>query len=206
MLGMIKKDLFMVKNNLKTLIMALVIYVFYSLMFDMDMSWFFPFMIVMISISTFHYDDFNNWHSYATTLPQGRINIVKSKYLTTIILILIATMVSISFSFIIGNIDNIENSLLTIFGELFAICFLMSILFPFLFKYGAEKGRIALMIIGFSILGVTVLLSKYIKIDIPNSLISFLDSHFIVIFIVATILMIGISYLISKKIYLKREF
>ena len=75
MLGMIKKDLFMIKNSLKSIIFALIIFVFYTIMFDMDMYFLLPFMTLMISITTFSYDDFNNWHSFASTLPQGKINV-----------------------------------------------------------------------------------------------------------------------------------
>ena len=95
MLGMIKKDLFMIKNNSKTLIVSLIIYVLYTIMFEMDMSFLLPFMTLMISLSTFTYDDYNNWHLFATSLPQGRTNVIKSKYITTIALIVITTIISI---------------------------------------------------------------------------------------------------------------
>ena len=82
MIGMIKKDLYMIRNNYKALGVALVIYLFYSITFNMDMSFFLPFMGLMICISTINYDEYNNWHTYAASLPQGRINIIKSKYIT----------------------------------------------------------------------------------------------------------------------------
>ncbi|MBQ6285440.1 MAG: ABC-2 transporter permease [Bacilli bacterium] len=209
MLGMIKKDLFMIKNSLKSIIFALIIFVFYTIMFDMDMYFLLPFMTLMISITTFSYDDFNNWHSFASTLPQGKVNVVKSKYITTISLIVITTIISVAFNYIMRNIKgtlNIEESLSSIMGELLAVIFMMSVLFPILFKYGAEKGRIAMFTIGFGIVGLFVLLKKIVKIEIPKGLIAFLDSHFLIIFIIAIIVLIGISYVVSKKIYSKREF
>lgn len=209
MLGMIKKDLFMIKNSLKSIIFALIIFVFYTIMFDMDMYFLLPFMTLMISITTFSYDDFNNWHSFASTLPQGKINVVKSKYITTISLIVITTIISVAFNYIMGGIKgtlNIEESLSSIMGELLAIIFMMSVLFPVLFKYGSEKGRIAMFMLGFGIVGLFVLLKKIVKIEIPTTLISFLDSHFLIVFIIAIIVLIGISYVVSKKIYSKREF
>lgn len=209
MLGMIKKDLFMIKNSLKSIIFALIIFVFYTIMFDMDMYFLLPFMTLMISITTFSYDDFNNWHSFASTLPQGKVNVVKSKYITTISLIVITTIISIAFNYIMGGIKgtlNMEESLSSIMGELLAIIFMMSVLFPVLFKYGSEKGRIAMFTLGFGIVGLFVLLKKIVKIEIPTTLISFLDSHFLIVFIIAIIVLIGISYVVSKKIYSKREF
>jgi len=209
MIGIIKKDIFMIKNNLKLIVIALMLFVFYTIIFDADMSFFLPFMTLMISLSTFSLDDFNNWHSFASTLPNGKINNVKSKYITSISLIMIAIIISIIFNYIIGSIKgtiNIDESLSSIMGELFAIIFMMSVLFPVLFKYGAEKGRIAMATLGITVIGGVVLLTKFIQIDIPNDLIAFLNSYFLIIFVIASFIMISSSYAISKKIYLKREF
>jgi hypothetical protein len=209
MLGMIKKDIFMIRNNLKTLLLAIIIYFFYTMMFDMDMSFILPFMIMMICISTFSYDDYNNWHSFATTLPKGKINIVKSKYITTIVLTIIATIISMIVTCIISNFKttvNFSDAISSISGYLFAIFILVSILFPFLFKYGAEKGRIVMFILGMGIFAVFILLKKVINISIPTNIITFFDSYGLIIFLVLSVIFISVSYLISKKIYLKKEF
>lgn len=209
MIGMIKKDLYMIKNNYKSILIALAIYIFYSIEFDMDMSFFLPFMGLMICISTISYDDYNNWHTYATSLPQGKINVIKSKYITTIGITLLLTIISILLSFIIGSVKgtlNIDESLATIMGELFAIIFMLSLIFPILFKYGSEKGRIAMIIIGLGMFGLIILISKLVKVEISNDLINFLESYFIIIFIIVSIIMITISYYVSRKVYLKREF
>lgn len=209
MLGMIKKDLFMIRNNLKSLLLAIIIYFFYTMMFDMDMSFILPFMIMMICISTFSYDDYNNWHSFASSLPKGKINIVISKYITTISLTIIATIISIICTFIISNFKttiNFSDAISSIGGYLFAIFILVSILFPFLFKYGAEKGRIVMFILGMGIVAVFILLKKVLNISIPANIITFFDSYGLIIFLVLSVIFISISYLISKKIYLKKEF
>ena len=209
MIGMIKKDLFMIKNNYKSLVIAMAIFIFYSIMFEMDMSFFLPFMGLMVCISTLNYDEYNNWYAYATTLPQGKINVVNSKYLTTIGVTSILTIVSILFSFIIGNVRgtfNIDESLSTIMGELLAIIFMMSILFPILFKYGSEKGRMAMIMIGMIIFGIVFLVKDVFHIEISSDIIIFLDKYFLIIFIVVSIILISVSYYISKKIYLHREF
>ena len=209
MLGMIKKDIFMITNNLKSLLLAMMIYFFYTMMFDMDMSFILPFMIMMLCISTFSYDDYNNWHSFASALPKGKINIVKSKYITTISLTIIATIISIICTFIISNLKttiNFSDAISSISGYLFAIFILVSILFPFLFKYGAEKGRIVMFILGMGIFAVFILLKKVLNISIPANIITFFDSYGLIIFLALSIVFISISYLISKKIYLKKEF
>lgn len=206
--GMIKKDLFMIKNNYRSIIFTIVIYIFYTIMFKMDMSFLLPFMSLMICISTFNYDDFNNWHSFATSLPKGKLNVVKSKYVISTSLIVITATASILISYLINSIRNIgfDISISVLCGELLAIVFIMALIFPIIFKYGAEKGRIAMVVAGLSIAGIVALITKVFKIKISPNVLTFIDSHIYIIFIILIVLMIGISYFISKKIYLKKEF
>ena len=209
MTGMIKKDLLMIKNNYKSIIITFVLFVFYSIMFDMNMSFFLPFMGLMICISTITYDEYYNWHTYASSLPQGKVNVVKSKYITTLLITILLAILSFAISLIIVNTKGsvvTEEALSTIMGELLALIFMMSVLFPLLFKFDVEKGRIAMMIIGIGAFGIILLLKEFVKIDISPEFIKFLESNMVLIFIGLSILLVTISYFISKKVYLKREF
>ncbi|HQB31773.1 MAG TPA: ABC-2 transporter permease [Erysipelotrichaceae bacterium] len=209
MIGLIKKDLLMIKNNYKNIIIVLAIYIFYSFQFEMNMYFLLPLMGLMICISTINYDDFNNWHTYAVSLPQGKSGVIKSKYITTISVILLLSIFSLLIDIIIGNFKGdllIEESFGVCIGALFAMIFMMSILFPILFKYGAEKGRIAMISIGLGIFGLVMLVSKVIQLEIPKNLIIIFDLYSPIIIIVSSILMIAVSYIVSKKIYLKKEF
>ena len=209
MMGMIKKDLFMITNNTRTLLVTLVLFVFYSVVFEMDMSFFLPLMGLMICISTLNYDDFNNWHTYASTLPQGRVNVVKSKYITSIGVLVLLTVVGVLFSLVLQNSNpksEVSFSLEFIVGELLGIVVMMSILYPVLFKFGAEKGRLSMVIIGVGFLGLYMLFTKIIPVNPPVQLIEFLEQYFGILSIGISVIAIGISYFISKKIYLKKEF
>jgi len=209
MMGMIKKDLLMIKNNYKMLIITFILFIFYSFMFEVDMSFFLPFMGLMVCISTINYDEYNHWHTYAISLPQGRINVVKSKYLTTIGLTLVLAIISFSISFLLMNSRDaikIDESFSAILGELLAIIFMMSVLFPVLFKFGYEKGRMAMILIGVGMFGIVYLFQNLFQLEISTSFLSFLETYLPVIFIVLSVVMLIISYFISKKIYLKREF
>ena len=209
MTGIIKKDILMIKNNKKTAIVTLLLYLFYTVTFDMDMSFFLPFMALMVTISLFSYDDFNNWHAYVTALPKGKINVVKSRYLSTVVLIIITSIIAVVLSLIIGNIKdsiNIKESLFAITTEILAIIFILSVIFPVLFKYGAEKGRFAMMFLGISMGGIVYLFTNVINISIPIKLITFVKTNYLPIALILSVIMIYISYNISKKIYLKKEF
>lgn len=211
MIGFIKKDFFTIKNNIKTIVIAIVIYVFYSVMFEMDMSFLLPFMALMIGLSTFNYDDLSNFHVFGSALPKGRENAVKSKYVTFIAFIIITAIISAICSYVIGSVKNtynFENSISYLMGSLVAIICLLSILLPFMFKYGAEKGRIVMFILGIGIMGLYLLFTKVVTIDMQviANIMKFIKTYAIPLFIGSNVLMIGISYFVSKKIYLKKEF
>ena len=46
MLGMIKKDLYMVKNNVKSLTVFILVYIIYSFVFELNMAFIFPFIVI----------------------------------------------------------------------------------------------------------------------------------------------------------------
>ncbi len=86
MKGLIIKDLLIVKSNLKIILVLLFVYGLMSFQGSMDLTFILPFISIVIMISTFSYDTYNNWDAYVISLPDGRKNSVKAKYLVTIIL------------------------------------------------------------------------------------------------------------------------
>ncbi len=209
MYGLIKKDLLMIKQNLKILMLAFIIFLGMTIINESDMTFFLPFMAVMVSISTFSYDQFNKWDAYAVTLPNGRKNVVRAKYISTLIFIIISFIISIISLFIMEqcgiNID-LNSSISELIYCLFVIFLIMIIMFPIMYKFGVEKGRIALFIITFGVTGLVVLLSKNIHIDISSKIIDFFKNYYRVLIPVITCLLILISYKISERFYAKKEF
>ena len=166
-------------------------------------------MGLMICVSTLNYDEYNNWYTYASALPKGRINIVKSKYYVTIFMILFLSIVSVGINLILCNFKKglvFDESISMLMGQLMAIIFMMSVLFPILFKYGSEKGRIAMVVLAIVVYGIVMLLSNVIKLNDLSNLIKFIDSYYLIIFFVGSIFFISVSYFISRRVYLKKEF
>ena len=106
MLGLIKKDFLIVKNNLKLIIIMLMMFFIMALQGEFDITFVLPFIVVMLFISTFSYDEFNKWDAYAITLPNGRKNIVKSKYIASLILVVGAIFVTFLLNYFVGLIKN----------------------------------------------------------------------------------------------------
>lgn len=209
MVGLIKKDLLMIKSNLKMVLIMLVVFFIMALQGEFDISFVPPFIVVMLFMSTFSYDEFNKWDAYAVTLPNGRKNVVKSKYVASLILTLVTIILTIILNSLVGLINNnleFDKFISTIMGCVFGVILIQSIMYPFIFKYGMEKGRIGLFVISFAIVGIIGLLSSVLKINIPTNVVTFFDNYWFVIIPLISIVLLLISYKISEKIYLKKEF
>ena len=163
MVGLIKKDLLMIKSNLKMVLIMLVVFFIMALQGEFDISFVPPFIVVMLFMSTFSYDEFNKWDAYAVTLPNGRKNVVKSKYIASLILTIVTIILTIILNSLVGLINNnleFDKFISTIMGCVFGVILIQSIMYPFIFKYGMEKGRIGLFVISFAIVGIIGLLSS----------------------------------------------
>lgn len=87
MIGLVKKDLLVIKSNLKIILAVLVALLLLTSQEGGSSAIFIlPIIGVMMFISTFSYDEFNNWNSYVATLPNGRKNAIIAKYIATTII------------------------------------------------------------------------------------------------------------------------
>lgn len=157
MLGLIKKDLLLIKANLKSMIIIFVIYIMLAFQGTFDVTFIIPIIGIMLFISTFSYDDFNNWNSYAVTLPNGRKNVVRAKYIVSIILMIILAVVAffigIGISYIKTNSINLDEIISSLMGTMLSSVIIISLLYPIVFKFGATNGRIILFAVVFGIAG-----------------------------------------------------
>lgn len=207
MKGLIKKDLFIIKNNLKIILILFIVFFLTGLKNSTDMSYIPITLSVVLFLSTFSYDEFNKWDAYAITLPNGRVNIVKSKYIATIILVLITSLISLILNLLTGYINNsinFEETISMITGITFSIILIQSISYPIIFKFGIEKGRLLLFASIFIIISLISLIP--VSMNISSNIILFIEKYWIILLLLLTSIILSISYIISKKIYLKKEF
>lgn len=210
MIGLIKKDLLMLKSNLKILVILLFVYGVMAFKEQMDLSFLLPFMSVMIMISTFSYDVYNKWDAYVCTLPNGRKNSVKAKYIATLLLIFITTIIITIIMMIISYMNigviDYESILSNVIGSVFATTLIQSFMYPSIYKFGVEKARIGVFIIVFLVVMLGAILSNFIEIESVLQSLVFLEKYMVIILIVIIILMLLISYKISERIYSKKEY
>ncbi len=157
---------------------------------------------IMLSVSTFSYDDMAKWNAYMLSMPVSRKTAVREKYVFALLLGLIGIVLSLLAGAIRGNIDWRELGWTV--GACLTIAFLyLSIMMPLAFRYGAEKMRILLLavffVLFFILFGGYVLLSK----SAPGALASLMRLW--PIFPVLMVASLSISYVISQRIFEKKE-
>ena len=216
MKGLIIKDLCVLKNQMKTLLLVLAFFVIFSIINEDATFILFlvPFYMIMILITTFNYDEFNKWDSYCNSLPLSRKEIVKSKYILFNATSLIVLILGIIASFIIPNfIENttFESLFASIIGVAFGICLVISLLIPFYYKFGSSKGRIMLFL---CIVILALLIGMITSLDIFNNkeLMNLLNSlnnlslgMITLLLIILTSIVMSISNYISVRIYKNKE-
>lgn len=206
MLGLIKKDLLLMKTNAKSLLVIFIIYLLMAINGNFDIVVMLPLFMMVLLISTFGYDEYNNWDAYVNALPVGRKNIILSKYLTSAILLVCSSIISCIIAYVLTFFyekSDISHSLSYIGGCLCGMLITISLMYPLIFKYGSQKGRIAGFVL---IAGSGFVLGLLSKIKVFSTVVNSFGTYFLIAFGILTILMLIGSYIISVKIYSKREF
>ena len=210
MLGLIKKDFLLIKANLKSMVIIFIVYLILAFQGTFDVTFIIPLIGIMLFISTFSYDDFNNWNSYAVTLPNGRKNVVRAKYIASIILTIIlaavALTIGIGISYTKTNSINLDEIISSLMGTMLSSIIIISLLYPIVFKFGATNGRIILFAVVFGIAGIGALIAQFVDTTPIINMINRLDSYSLIAIPIISAILLGISYLISNKIYQNKEF
>ena len=78
-------------------------------------------------------------------------------------------------------------------------------MYPIIFKFGLEKARIGIFVLIFGLIFIGELLINYINLGKALDSLSFLNNWWIIIFPLLVIIILFASYIISLKIYNKKE-
>ncbi len=205
MLGFIKKDLLLIKYNCKILLALFIIYAIMTINGELNLYFIQPFLTITLVFSTFSYDNFNNWDIYALTLPNGRKNIVRSKYILMFLLIILISLIVTVFSYLVVYLNNkidYSNIFPIMLITAFVSILIQDLIYPIIFKFGIEQARIMIFILVFAVSILGGIVFKYVSVDVIANILSFIYNYLGFIVLIFTY----ISYKISENIYLKKEF
>jgi hypothetical protein len=217
MKGLLIKDLILLKNQAKfyilfALICGLMMFVNFNPGYLIG---YMTLLSMMFTFTTMSYDEFENGYSFLFTLPFTRKEYVKEKYGFGI-LISLTVWTLFALAVLLKSVITKDLDMGSIFATalmyLFMIQLFCAVNLPIQFKYGAEKGRIALIGVTAIAFGAVFILSKITKllgidlIEVIDWLEAINPITFFGIIAFICIIAYGISYGISVKIMEKKQF
>lgn len=217
MKGLLLKDFALMKMQKNFFIIILGIAAFITIL-EKNISFpmgFLPIVISLFTLSTISYDEFDNGNAFLFSLPITRKDYVLEKYIFGLISGIMSLLLGTVISLVAIGITKTGsfNEIFLTAGSLFpTILLILSIMLPFILKFGGEKGRIAIIGVMGLIFVIGLLLIKtteYLGIDLYvliNKLPKFEPLVYIILFLLFSVVILGISYLISLTILKKKEF
>ena len=218
MKGLLKKDLAISFCNKAMLIAAIIVLAAVAFMGSGGGQFIMSYMAVFVPMvinSTISYDDMDNGMEYLMTLPVTRRQYVYSKYVFSAG----AGFLCWIFSCVMGTLSNVIHGNQGDSGEWLFLClmslgillFTSSLIIPVQLKFGAEKAKIAMLLIMVGVAGVTWLFINIKKAVFPDGmkLISFLNDYpfaYVGIVLLFELAAFFISLFVSIRIFEKKEW
>lgn len=156
MKSLILKDLFNIGHNAKSMLFILAVFAVALIPFSGVEGYIFVCAILcsMMIVTTFSFDDNSKWTRYAMIMPVSKKELVVGKFVVLAIFCAVGSL----FGLVIGSISGFAMRKITFdfagIGELLFLAlaaWVISLIFgsmsmPLVFKFGAEKGRVLLLV------------------------------------------------------------
>lgn len=216
MRGLLEKDFRLLKGQKNFFLLILVITVLLSLNSEDNFAvTYLTFIAGFLTISSFGYDDNGNCMPFLMTLPVSRKLYVKSKYVLGFLLTFIGWMAGMVISTVTAFLHKAPPTTEAVLFQLawvFLWMILLSFVLPMLFRFGAEKGRMATLAMMLVFMAIVFALSKLAEgmgVDVDACLDALASQQIVVLvagMAVVALVMVLISYLISAKIVQNKEY
>lgn len=212
MTGLMLKDLLCVRRSFRVYAAATVIYGALGVagVFDATFfTWFFTLMMTMLPVSFFSLDAAARWDLYALALPVSRGRIVAARYLLALLLAAGALALSLLVGLLMAALGSMADwSLYLLMSALSALAGLVinALMLPLLYRFGAERARLALIAVfgGVALAGVG--LAKLLGPDWLDALpVSGFASLSPALAAVTGAVLLALSYLVSLAVYRKKD-
>ena len=206
MIGLLRKDLYMTLAYFRMFLILLGVFLAVGFLPAVHENTFFiiyPMIIgMMLPISLISYDERFRWNRTCDAMPCSRAQVVSSKYLLTLIsVLLIFGLTILGQSIRLGRAGQIEE-LSALVPLLLLLGFIgPSLLLPIIFWLGAEKGRLAY----FVAVGVVVAAGVFLSTGADSPIVSGEVSLLIPLAALVCLGVFGLSWLLSVKLYQRRE-
>lgn len=206
MKGLLLKDILMLKSYARTLGVLVVVYLASGIAWDN--VYFFAGMsgvlCVMMVMSSFSYDNYAKWDKYGASLPVTRSDMVGAKYLLALLMTGLGTVITglMYLVFMLVRKGDLSELLPIVFGTTAAGAFLVSVLLPCIYKFGAEKARLVLMLTGV-LIALIISLGAWLLPENPDY--AAVKVLLLVVLPIAEAVGFYLSYKLSCRIYQRKE-
>ena len=199
MKGLLLKDYYMTVKYCRMLILMVLIFAAASAVSNSIFLISYPFIIAgVLPVSLYAYDEKSGWCSYADAMPYSRAQQVSAKYISALVFICLVMLICT-----VGKALT-SDSFIEDFSLLAALCGMgllsAGCLLPFVLKFGSEKGRWAYYAV--IIIACVIAFSAF---DTDSAVGSMLGLTAAASILTGCVLLFGLSWLLSVKIYEKRE-
>lgn len=210
MKGLLLSNLYSIEKSIKVCMLFAVIAIPFMLMTTdqgpvLRIAFLAPFFLLAItSLETLKHDNESGWNKYEITLPVKRAHIIRSKYFTFLLLVIIGSIVTSLGMLIASFLDWFQfttSSFTPIAkGVSIALC-IGALAYPLTYILGTKKSEIVMgSSIGFSF-GLWFLLGGLFSLNGQNS-----DEIFAIIHLIVSMLCFTVSYFVCRVIYSRKEF
>ncbi|MBQ6465507.1 MAG: ABC-2 transporter permease [Oscillospiraceae bacterium] len=206
MIGLLRKDLYMTLAYFRVFLVLLGVFLAVGFLPAAHENTFFiiyPMIIgMMLPVSLISYDERFRWNRTCDAMPCSRAQVVSSKYLLTLIsVLLIFGLTMLGQSIRLGQAGRIDE-LARLVPLLLLLGFVgPSLLLPIIFWLGAERGRLAY----FVAVGVVVAAGVFLSTGADSPLAFGGASLSIPVAVFACLGLFALSWLLSVRLYQKRE-
>ncbi len=211
MKGLIVKDLLLLKNQGKTLLLLLACGAVMSMSFEPQTVIVYLTMIGgMVAMGTLSYDEMDKGYSYLLTLPVTRKMYVREKYLLCVLwtacCAVIGTAVCTVITLASGQKPDTADLCLYGLGALLGICLVIALMIPFQLKFGSEKGRIVLYAFIVLCAVAFILMQRLSGAKLPEWVADVNPQAALGVSAAAACLLVVLSEQIAERIMMKKEF
>ena len=156
MKSLVLKDLLNIGHNAKSMLFILLVFAIALIPFSGVEGYIFVCAILcsMMIVTTFSFDDNSKWTRYAMIMPVSKKELVGGKFIVLAIFCAVGSL----FGLVVGSIGGLISNKITLdligIGELLfltLISWVIALIFgsmsiPLVFKFGAERGRVLLLV------------------------------------------------------------
>lgn len=200
--GFLKRDFYLISASIRIYLLFIAAFGILVLFTDMN-SGFVMLYVAIFAMSSmtglFNYDEFNHWTAYAATVPNGRRDMVKARY---VLLLLVTAGVTV-IQFLVGTLAREAGSLGSAALYSGMILIYAAISMPVGYYFGGTRARMVTVVLVAFIAGAAAIFGTFLNISTSFGKVS-LPPEFLFLPILGLGL-VAVSYRVSLGVMAKKE-